>query len=122
MTSRWSSLLRYFSSTREAAILKFCLHEEGWAMWGPGSSGPVAIRVGYAPGTGRGVFAVRDIAVGDLTHTADPVVAHPALAYLQKACYYCLQRIKKRQNTGRLLPVTNGICKHCQDLEQIESR
>jgi hypothetical protein len=68
----------------EAAILKFCLHEEGWAMWGPGSSGPVAIRVGYAPGTGRGVFAVRDIAVGDLTHTADPVVAHLALASLQK--------------------------------------
>jgi hypothetical protein len=65
MTSRWSSLLRYFSSTR-------------------GSSGPVAIRVGYAPGAGRGVFAVRDIAVGDLIHTADPVVAHPALASLQK--------------------------------------
>jgi SET and MYND domain-containing protein len=36
------------------------------------------------PGAGRGVFAVRDIAVGDLTHTADPVVAHPALASLQK--------------------------------------
>ncbi|CAK9861374.1 unnamed protein product [Sphagnum jensenii] len=76
MTSRWSSLLRYFSSTR-------------------GSSGPVAIQVGYTPGAGRGVFAVRDIAVGDLTHTADPVVAHPALASLQKACYYCLQGIKK---------------------------
>jgi SET and MYND domain-containing protein len=53
-------------------------------MWGPGSSGPVAIQVGYTPGAGRGVFAVRDIAVGDLTHTADPVVAHPALASLQK--------------------------------------
>jgi hypothetical protein len=39
----------------------------------------VAIRVGYAPGAGRGVFAVRDIAVGDLIHTA-----HPALASLQK--------------------------------------
>jgi hypothetical protein len=89
MTSRWSSLLRYFSSTR-------------------GSTGPVAIRVGYAPGTGRGVFDVQDIAVGDLTHTADPVVAHPALASLQKACYYCLQGIKKRQNTTRLLPATMG--------------
>jgi hypothetical protein len=52
-------------------------------MWGPGYSGPVAIRVGYAPGAGRGVFAVRDIAVGDLIHTADPV-AHLALASLQK--------------------------------------
>jgi hypothetical protein len=72
-------------------------------MWGPG-----AIRVDYAPGAGRGVFAVRDIAVGDLIHTADPVVAHPALASLQKACYYCLQGIKKQQKTGRLLPVTMG--------------
>jgi hypothetical protein len=53
-------------------------------MWGPGSTGPVAIRVGYVPSTGRGVFAVRDIAVGDLIHTADPVVAHPALTSLQK--------------------------------------
>ncbi len=44
----------------------------------------MAIRVGYAPGAGRGVFAVRDIAVGDLIHTADPVVAHPALASLPK--------------------------------------
>ncbi len=44
----------------------------------------VAIRVGYAPGAGRGVFAVLDIAVGDLIRTADPVVAHPALASLQK--------------------------------------
>jgi hypothetical protein len=44
----------------------------------------VAIRVGYAPGAGRGVFAVPDIAVGDLIHTADPVVAHPGLASLQK--------------------------------------
>jgi hypothetical protein len=39
--------------------------------------------VGYAPGAGRGVFAVLDIAVGDLIHTADLVVAHPALASLQ---------------------------------------
>ncbi len=44
----------------------------------------MAIQVGYAPGAGRGVFAVWDIAVGDLIHTADPVVAHPALASLQK--------------------------------------
>ncbi len=45
----------------------------------------VAIWVGYAPGAGGGVFAVRDIAVSDLIHT-DPVVAHPALASLQKVC------------------------------------
>ncbi|KAH9544818.1 hypothetical protein CY35_12G014500 [Sphagnum magellanicum] len=51
---------------------------------------------------------MQDIAVGDLIHTAHPVVAHPALASLQKACYYCLQGIKKRQNTRRLLPVTMG--------------
>jgi hypothetical protein len=57
---------------------------KSWAMWGPGYSGPVAIWVGYAPGAGRGVFAVRDIAVGDLIHTAHLVVAHPALASLQK--------------------------------------
>jgi hypothetical protein len=68
----------------------------------------VVIWVGYVPGAGTGVFAVQDIAVGDLIHTADPVVAHPALASLQKACYYCLQGIKKRQNTRRLLPVTMG--------------
>ncbi len=53
-------------------------------MWDPGSSGPVAIWVGYTPGAGRGMFAVQDIAVGDLTHTAHPVIAHPALASLPK--------------------------------------
>ncbi|CAK9198292.1 unnamed protein product [Sphagnum troendelagicum] len=100
MTSRWSSLLRYFSSTR-------------------GSSGPVAVRVDYAPGAGRGVFAVRDIAVGDLIHTADPVVAHPALASLQKACYYCLQGIKKQQKTGRLLPVTMGSANTARILSKL---
>ncbi len=52
---------------------------------GADSSGPVAVRVGYAPGAGRGVFAVLDIAVGDLIHTADLVVAHPALASPQTA-------------------------------------
>jgi hypothetical protein len=30
------------------------------------------------------MFAVQDIAVGDLTHTAHPVIAHPALASLPK--------------------------------------
>jgi len=54
---------------------------------GAGSSGPVAVWVGYVPGAGRGVFAVLDIAVGDLIHTADPVVAHPALASLQKGWF-----------------------------------
>ncbi len=44
----------------------------------------MVIWVGYVPGAGTGVFAVQDIAVGDLIHTADPVVAHPALASLQK--------------------------------------
>jgi hypothetical protein len=53
-------------------------------MWGPGSLGPVAIQVSYAPGAGRGVFAVLDITVGNLIYTADPVVAHPAHASLQK--------------------------------------
>lgn len=44
----------------------------------------VPIRVGYTAKAGRGVFAVRDIADGELIHTADPVVAHPSIQSMHK--------------------------------------
>ncbi|KAG0558058.1 hypothetical protein KC19_10G001400 [Ceratodon purpureus] len=53
------------------------------------------IRVGHTANAGRGVFAVRDIDLGELIHTADPVVAHPSLASLHKACYFCLKGIRR---------------------------
>lgn len=42
------------------------------------------IRVGYTAKAGRGVFAVRDSADGELIHTADPVVAHPSIQSVHK--------------------------------------
>lgn len=42
------------------------------------------IRVGHTLDAGRGVYAIRNIAHGELIHTADPVVAHPSIASLDK--------------------------------------
>lgn len=56
------------------------------------TSGP-PIRVGLTPDAGRGVFATRNISLGEVIHTAEPVVAHPTLENLTKVCYYCLRRL-----------------------------
>lgn len=53
------------------------------------------IRVGHTSNAGRGVFATRDIGHGELIHTAEPVVAHPSLTSLHKACYFCLKGLKR---------------------------
>ncbi len=47
----------------------------------------VAIRVGFAQGAGTGVFAVRDIAISDLIHTADPVVASSSTCLSAKGLF-----------------------------------
>lgn len=46
--------------------------------------GPPPIRVSLTESAGRGVFATREIAAGELIHSATPVVVHPSLSLLDK--------------------------------------
>ncbi|XP_031473621.1 histone-lysine N-methyltransferase ATXR4 [Nymphaea colorata] len=55
---------------------------------------PPPIRVSMTEHAGRGVFATRRINSGDLIHTAQPLVTHPALSLIDKVCYLCLKRLK----------------------------
>ncbi|XP_024366271.1 histone-lysine N-methyltransferase ATXR4 [Physcomitrium patens] len=70
------------------------------------------IRVGHTLDAGRGVYAIRNIAHGELIHTADPVVAHPSIASLDKACYFCLKGLKRSVSYGRL-PASEGSPTYC---------
>ncbi|RRT82249.1 hypothetical protein B296_00002791 [Ensete ventricosum] len=56
--------------------------------------GPPPIRVSLTESAGRGVFATRGIAAGELIHSAQPLVAHPSPSLLDKVCYYCLRRLQ----------------------------
>lgn len=61
------------------------------------------IRVGYTAKAGRGVFAIIDIADGELIHTADPVVAHPSIQSVHKVFFHIIP-----QNI-----LTNGCLSKC---------
>ncbi|KAG6470813.1 hypothetical protein ZIOFF_071893 [Zingiber officinale] len=60
-------------------------------------TGPPPIRVSLTESAGRGVFATREIAAGELIHSANPLVVHPSLSLLDKVpslvCYCCLGRL-----------------------------
>ncbi|KAL9251679.1 Histone-lysine N-methyltransferase ATXR4-like protein, partial [Drosera capensis] len=58
-----------------------------------GPMGQPPIRVALTESAGRGVFATRRIGIGELIHTARPVVSHPSLASVGSVCYYCLRRL-----------------------------
>ena len=49
------------------------------------------VLVGHTERSGRGVYASRDFAAGEVIHRAQPLVAHPTLANLRTSCYHCLK-------------------------------
>ncbi|KAJ6820363.1 putative histone-lysine N-methyltransferase ATXR4 isoform X1 [Iris pallida] len=61
--------------------------------------GPPPIRVAITESAGRGVFATRPIAAGELIHTAKPVVAHPSPYSPSKVCYYCLRKLGEEEES-----------------------
>ncbi|CAL0317068.1 unnamed protein product [Lupinus luteus] len=54
---------------------------------------PPPIRVALTHSSGRGVFATRPIATGDLIHTAKPALCHPSLSAINSVCYSCLKKV-----------------------------
>ncbi|GAB2229867.1 hypothetical protein Drorol1_Dr00014123 [Drosera rotundifolia] len=62
--------------------------------------GPPPIRVALTESAGRGVFATRRIGIGEVIHTAKPVVSHPSLSSVGSVCYYCLRRLRDGGGCG----------------------
>lgn len=52
--------------------------------------------VGQTETSGRGLYALRAIASGELIHAAPPIVAHPTLRNLKTHCYHCLRELRAR--------------------------
>ena len=68
--------------------------------------------LGKTDASGRGLFASRAIARGELILRAPPLVAHPALDAIADVCYACLRRIPsataQTRGDGRGLRVVRG--------------
>ncbi|XP_027070482.1 histone-lysine N-methyltransferase ATXR4 isoform X2 [Coffea eugenioides] len=83
-------------------------------------SAPPPIQVGFTDSAGRGVFATRRIAAGELIHTAKPIVCHPSLSSLHSVCYFCLRKLLPDQ---RPLFQSNDVqfcSQECQNQSQVE--
>ena len=52
--------------------------------------------VGQTETSGRGLYASRAIASGEMILAADPIVAHPTLRNLKTHCYHCLRELRAR--------------------------
>ena len=52
--------------------------------------------VGQTETSGRGLYASRAIASGEVIHAAVPIVAHPTLRNLKTRCYHCLRELRAR--------------------------
>ncbi|KAL5223904.1 hypothetical protein ABZP36_010543 [Zizania latifolia] len=74
--------------------------------------GPPPIRVALTESSGRGVFATRSIAAGEVLHSAQPVVSHPSPSLLHEVCYSCLRR---KAGNGGGGDTSGGICYFCSD-------
>ncbi|GAB2278029.1 hypothetical protein Dimus_012728 [Dionaea muscipula] len=61
---------------------------------GVSHGGPPPIRVALTESAGRAVFATRRIGIGELIHTAKPIVSHPSLSNISTVCNFCLKRLK----------------------------
>ncbi|XP_027070481.1 histone-lysine N-methyltransferase ATXR4 isoform X1 [Coffea eugenioides] len=82
-------------------------------------SAPPPIQVGFTDSAGRGVFATRRIAAGELIHTAKPIVCHPSLSSLHSVCYFCLRKLLPDQ---RPLFQSNDVqfcSQECQNQSQV---
>ncbi|PKA53585.1 Histone-lysine N-methyltransferase ATXR4 [Apostasia shenzhenica] len=60
------------------------------------------VKVSITHSAGRGVFATRKIAAGDLIHTAKPIVTHPSLGVAGRVCYHCLRWLGKDTSSGNI--------------------
>uniref|UniRef100_A0ACD5ZZG2 Uncharacterized protein n=2 Tax=Avena sativa TaxID=4498 RepID=A0ACD5ZZG2_AVESA len=71
--------------------------------------GPLPIRVALTDTAGRGVFATRPIAAGEVLHSAQPLVSHPSRSLLHEVCYSCLRRKAGKDGDS------SGGCYYCSD-------
>uniref|UniRef100_A0A0D9XJL7 SET domain-containing protein n=1 Tax=Leersia perrieri TaxID=77586 RepID=A0A0D9XJL7_9ORYZ len=74
---------------------------------------PPPIRVALTESSGRGVFATRPIAAGELLHSAQPLVSHPSRSLLHEVCYSCLRR--RNGGSGGDGDDSSGSCYFCGD-------
>ncbi|KAM0937573.1 putative [histone H3]-lysine(4) N-trimethyltransferase chromatin remodeling SET family [Dioscorea sansibarensis] len=79
--------------------------------------GPPPIQVSLTESAGRGVFATRRIGIGELIHTANPLVAHPTPSGLDPphVCYYCLRRLGERDDVPVASAPNGGFWYFCSD-------
>uniref|UniRef100_A0A0E0M7K7 SET domain-containing protein n=1 Tax=Oryza punctata TaxID=4537 RepID=A0A0E0M7K7_ORYPU len=75
-------------------------------------AGPPPIRVALTESSGRGVFATRPIAAGEVLHSAQPLVSHPSPSLLHEVCYSCLRRKAGSDGDG---DDSSGSCYFCSD-------
>lgn len=80
---------------------------------------PPPIRVALTDSAGRGVFATRKIASGDLIHTARPVVSHPSLAMVHSVCYFCLKRLSNTGTELRSAPNVSYCSDQCKEHSKV---
>ncbi|KAI4972736.1 hypothetical protein ZWY2020_003661 [Hordeum vulgare] len=71
--------------------------------------GPPPVRVALTDSAGRGVFATRPIATGEVLHSAQPLVTHPSRSLFHEVCYRCLKRKAGKGDDSR------GDCYFCSD-------
>ncbi|XBI39914.1 hypothetical protein VPH35_124589 [Triticum aestivum] len=71
--------------------------------------GPPPVRVALTDSAGRGVFATRPIANGEVLHSAQPLVTHPSRSLFHEVCYRCLRRKAGKGGDSR------GDCYFCSD-------
>uniref|UniRef100_A0A453SK05 SET domain-containing protein n=1 Tax=Aegilops tauschii subsp. strangulata TaxID=200361 RepID=A0A453SK05_AEGTS len=67
------------------------------------------VRVALTDSAGRGVFATRPIATGEVLHSAQPLVTHPSRSLFHEVCYRCLKRKAGKGDDSR------GDCYFCSD-------
>ncbi|KAG8091575.1 hypothetical protein GUJ93_ZPchr0012g19480 [Zizania palustris] len=77
--------------------------------------GPPPIRVALTKSSGRGVFATRSIAAGEVLHSAQPVVSHPSPSVLHEVCDSCLRRKAGNGGGGGGGDTSGGIYYFCGD-------
>ncbi|KAJ0982273.1 hypothetical protein J5N97_010528 [Dioscorea zingiberensis] len=80
--------------------------------------GPPPIQVSLTESAGRGVFATRRIGAGELIHTAEPLVTHPAPSGRDAphVCYYCLRLLGKRDGVLVATAPNGGLWYFCGDV------
>lgn len=77
----------------------------------PSRPDPPPIRVALTESAGRGVFSTRKICVGDLIHTAKPILAHPSLSTINTVCYFCLKKLTSTEFHGKGVAFCSQECK-----------